>query len=80
MFRARKMTVFMGVSRWLLAMIFQVKRRCGLQVQEQEGSSSLCSVADRMETLLGFIRLNRHKSVEGEFLHCHLLLPLTIKE
>ena len=74
------MTVFMGVSRWLLAMIFQVKRRCGLQVQEQEGSSSLGSVADRMETLLGFIRLNRHKSVEGEFLLCHLLLPLTIKE
>ena len=31
-----------------------------------------CSVDDRMETLFGYIRLNRPELVEGEFLRCHL--------
>ena len=38
-----------------------------------------CSVDDRMETLFGYIRLNRPELVEGEFLRCHLFLPLTNK-
>ena len=38
-----------------------------------------CPVDGRMETRLGYIRLDRPESMEGEVLRCHLFSPLTIK-
>ena len=39
-----------------------------------------CPVDGRLETLLGYIRLDPCESMEDEFLRCHLFSPLTIKK